>query len=161
MMRGPRLFVCLLSMAAIETMAQDPPGAVFHSNSQLKQVSVIAQDKQGKPVADLRREEFQIVDNGSPQEIRLFVTERVAPSPPKPAAPGAYTNQVGAGGDRSGYSVILIDNLFTDVVRAGCGLEDEGCPPNEEGNANAKWRSTARRRPKWNSCSTSRWPRRG
>ncbi len=98
--------------------AQQSP--TFRVGTELVQVSVIAQDKQGKPVADLRREEFQILDNGSPQEIRLFLAERKNRTPrlPNPKAPNTFTNQVAASsGSRSGYSVILIDNLFTRFRR--------------------------------------------
>src|ERR1700679_3432086 len=55
--------------------AQAPSDNVFRSTTKLVQVSVIAQDKKALPVADLRREEFQILDNGAPQEIRLFLSE--------------------------------------------------------------------------------------
>jgi hypothetical protein len=42
-------------------------------------VSVIAQDKQGKPVADLRRDEFKSWTMARRQEIRLFVAETEKP----------------------------------------------------------------------------------
>src|SRR5277367_2073008 len=91
----------------------------FRTETQLVQVSVIAQDKQGKPVANLRREEFQIFDNGVPREIRLFVAETEKPNVAAPEvsasnkAPNTFTNQIASpAGARSGYSVILIDNLF-------------------------------------------------
>jgi hypothetical protein len=41
--------------------------AVFRSATNLFQVSVAARDKDGKPVIDLHREDFQILDNGAPQ----------------------------------------------------------------------------------------------
>lgn len=85
----------------------------FRATTKLVQVSVIAQDASGKPVTDLRREDFQILDNGSPQEIRLFLSESPA-RPPEPRAPGTFTNRIASPeGSRSGYSVILFDNLNT------------------------------------------------
>jgi VWFA-related protein len=81
------------------------------------QVSVVAQDKQGKPVADLRREEFQIFDNGSPQKIQLFVAEMEESNPAaqEPKAPHTFTNRIApSAGSRGGYSVILIDNFLTN-----------------------------------------------
>jgi VWFA-related protein len=106
-------------------------------------VSVVAQDKQGKPVADLRREEFQILDNGSPREIRLFLADTSNPSPPEARAPNTFTNRIASSaGSHGGYSVILIDTLFTDFVQAGCSnRQTEGCPPKEEGSANARLRT--------------------
>ncbi len=92
-----------------------PPGTAFRTGVKLVQVSVIAQDRQGKPVADLRREEFQILDNGSPQEIRLFLsaTQKPGPTPSEPKAFNTFTNQTGS---RGGYSVIAFDTLVTELA---------------------------------------------
>jgi VWFA-related protein len=87
------------------------PDPVFHAATQLVQVSVIAQDKQGHAVTDLRRDEFQIFDNSAPQEIRLFLADRPDLSPPAPDTPGAFTNRIGSGG----ASVLLFDKLFIDA----------------------------------------------
>jgi VWFA-related protein len=120
---------------AVELAAaqQVPPPPTFRTSTELVQVSVIVQDKQGNPVADLRREEFQIFDNGVPQEIRLFVpeTETSNPAPPEPKAANTFTNQIAApGGPHSGYSVILIDDLFS-------GSD----PTNEEGSSLSRVRA--------------------
>jgi VWFA-related protein len=109
-MKTRALLVCLAAWAAL---GQDP---VFKATTRLVEVSVIAQDKDGKPVTDLRREEFQIFDNGSAQELRLFLTETE-----KPAAraaerqePKLLTNRIAsANGSRGGYSVLLFDNNTT------------------------------------------------
>ncbi len=106
--------------------AQSPPSPTFRTSTELVQVNVIVQDKQGKPAADLRREEFQIFDNGALQEIRLFVpeTEKSSPALSEPKAANTFTNQIAApAGAHSGYSVILIDDLFS-------GSD----PTNEEGS---------------------------
>lgn len=111
--------------------AQSQPDATFRSGVKLVQVSVVAQDKQGKPIADLRRDEFQIFDNGSRQEIRLFLaeTEKANPAPLKIKAPSTFTNQIASPtGSYSGYSVILIDNLLTRF----------GDPFKEDGSANVR-----------------------
>jgi VWFA-related protein len=85
----------------------------FRATTKLVQVSVIAQDANGKPVMDLRREDFQIMDNGVPQEIRLFLSESPV-QPPEPRTPGTFTNRIALPeGSHSGYSVILFDNLNT------------------------------------------------
>jgi VWFA-related protein len=122
-----------LYLAANALDAQTPagasPDAVFRTTTRLVQVSVIAQDKDGKPVTDLRREEFQIFDNGAPQEIQLFSAERAALSPPELRAPNTFTNRIDTGtnrmdagegppanGSRGGYSVILFDNLITEFA---------------------------------------------
>jgi hypothetical protein len=98
-----------------EAPIPDAPDSVFVATTKLVQVSVIAQDKIGRPVVDLRREEFQLLDNGAPQEIRLFLPEVERTDRPPVPPSNAFTNQVvSSSGVHSGYSVILIDNLFTD-----------------------------------------------
>ena len=109
------------------------PDSVFRASTQLVQVSVIAQDQQGKPVTDLKREDFQIFDNGAPQEIRLFLAERPEVQQ-KPRPGGTFSNQPGDGTTvpgstgRGAYSVILFDNLVTgfgdpDETGTGFGIQ--------------------------------------
>ncbi len=97
---------------------QAPTDPTFRATTKLVQLSVIVSDKQGKPIADLRQDEFQVLEDGAPQNIRLFLaTVEKAAESPTPRAPDVYTNQdaINARTDtRSGYSVILIDNLNTD-----------------------------------------------
>jgi VWFA-related protein len=128
----PGAFIPALIFASAGAWAQSPaipntlagraqqaaPAPTFRARTELVQVSVIAQDKQGKPVADLRREEFQLFDNGAPQEIRLFTseTEKSNLAAPEVKAANTFTNRIAPpAGSHSGYSVILIDSLFTDA----------------------------------------------
>jgi VWFA-related protein len=107
-------------LAISAALAQQPPDAVFRTTTRLVEVSVIAEQKQGdgqpgKPVTDLRREDFQIFDNGTPQEIRLFVAPAEIALPSQVQPPTVFTNQAAASGaPHAGYSVILFDNLLTD-----------------------------------------------
>ena len=114
---------------------QAQPEAVFRATTKLIQVSVIAQDKKGMPVSDLRREDFQIFDNGAPQEVRLFIAEK--PEPPSALSPellppNTFSNVIAGGqsasgsGGRSGYSVILFDNLVTQFGDPLTGKEGTG-----------------------------------
>ena len=90
---------------------QAPTGPTFSATTKLVQVSVIARDSKGAAVADLRREEFQILDNGVPQEIRVFAAEtQASATPPRNLAPNTFTNRISGS---SGNSVILFDNLLT------------------------------------------------
>jgi VWFA-related protein len=89
----------------------------FNTTTKLVQVNVVARDQDGAPVADLRREEFEILDNGAPQEIRVFVaeaTKKSAPAARESLPPDTYTNRMAASDPNSGYSAILFDNLLTD-----------------------------------------------
>jgi VWFA-related protein len=78
-------FIAVASVLA----GQAPTAPTFHATTKLVQVSVVAHDRKGAPVADLRREEFQILDNGAPQEIRVFAaeTEKSSPTPSQNLAP--------------------------------------------------------------------------
>jgi hypothetical protein len=84
------------------------------------------------------RENFQILDNGTPQEIRLFLSENAEPPPPETRAPGTFTNRIAAAdGSRGRYSVILFDNLntgFEHTARARMkGLEAlNAIPPGDK-----------------------------
>ena len=99
----------------------------FRAGTKLVQVNVVAQDQHGKPVADLHREDFQIFDNGAPQEIRLFVAETPGPGPTVPVvkAPNTFTN-IQQPGSRGGYSVILVDNLVSGFGDPLTGEEGSG-----------------------------------
>ena len=113
-------FLCLIVQAA--PMPQDapdaPPPATFQSSTQLVQVRVIAEDKNGRPVTDLRQEDFELADNGLSQEIRVFLNESEGPGvAAQPLPPGTFTNlSESRNGVHSGYSVIVLDTLMTALA---------------------------------------------
>src|ERR1700683_2934751 len=116
-----RMLGVILCCAASLALGQQPdPDAVFRSTAKLVEVSVIAEQKQGddkpaKPVTDLRREDFQIFDNGVRQEIRLFVTPTETAAQPEARPANGFTNRVARSRTpHSGYSAIVFDNLVTD-----------------------------------------------
>ena len=114
------IFILLTTEAAraAQNPSDAPPPANFQTGIQLLQVRVIAEDKDGKPVTDLRQEEFQLLDNGLSQDIRLFLNESERSSvAPQLLPPGTFTNR-GASrtGEHSGYSVIVLDTLLTDLA---------------------------------------------
>src|SRR5262249_34334895 len=67
---------------------QTPPAAdqnegrfKFKVESQLVLVNIVARDKQGKPVTDLKREDFTILEDGKPQNIASFDFENLDSTP--------------------------------------------------------------------------------
>ena len=65
---------------------QNPQTApVFRGGATLVPVDVRVLDRAGKPVTDLRQDEFAIFENGAPQQIRHFATQAFAPRAPDPA----------------------------------------------------------------------------
>jgi VWFA-related protein len=122
MARRARKWISLLLLpGGIAAAQQVPSDPTFRAGTELVQVSVVAQDEQGKPVTDLRRDEFQIFDNGMPQEVRLFLSEKPNPAPPERLPPNTFTN-----GSHSGYSVLLFDNLATEFAYTGSGASGIG-----------------------------------
>ena len=92
----------------------EQPSVVFSTTARLVHVNVVAEDKQGRPMADLRKEDFEILDNGVSQSIAFFTAEHTIAPNRLVAVEGVFTNQLPvATGWRSGYSVILLDWLNT------------------------------------------------
>jgi VWFA-related protein len=129
--RGACFCIILIALTAQaapfpQNPPDEPPPATFQSSIQLLQVRVIAEDKDGKPITDLRQDEFQLLDNGLPQNIRLFLNESERPGSALPSLPpGTFTNRAESRpGGNSGYSVIVIDTLLTalaDEYQGGSG----------------------------------------
>jgi VWFA-related protein len=85
---------------------------VIRTTTSLVEVRVVAEDKHGKPVADLKKSDFQVLDNGRPQAIRLFAAYRgpAAAAPPKAAGDDPSENSSPTPSD---YALILLDWLNT------------------------------------------------
>ena len=95
------LFV-LASATSFSAQQQGPGGAVIRINVNLVQVDAVVTDSKGKPVTDLKAEDFEVLQDGKPQTITSFqfvdlktaaAGRRGAPGPPVnqprggPAAP--------------------------------------------------------------------------
>jgi VWFA-related protein len=135
----PRTFNCFLGTAFIfGTLAfpqtpQPPSNAVsqaqpvtktqptptLRTGAKLVVVDVTVSDKNGNPLHNLKKEDFSVLENGTPQSINNF-DEHVAlsaadavkfpPLPPMP--PGVFTNVTPAPVN-SAVNIILIDTLNT------------------------------------------------
>lgn len=84
-------------------------------------VSVVVQDKHGKPINGLKKGDFTILDNKQPQEILFFseeVNEHSAGAKSEaPLPPNTFTNKVESTGGRiSNVTVILLDGLNTPFL---------------------------------------------
>ena len=113
-----------------------PSGFTLKVASRLVDVGVVAYDKKGHPVKDLKPEDFEIYDNGRKQELRYF-SQAAAPAPAalpdQPVAssgqPTTFSNRGSSSGDakapaekqESSITVLLLDgsNLaFGDLTYA-------------------------------------------
>ena len=74
--------------AAIALFAQgpEPSGVTIRTTTTLVQVGVVVRDAKGKPVVGLKKEDFEILDNGKPQPIAVFYG--VPYRPRQPLHPG-------------------------------------------------------------------------
>jgi VWFA-related protein len=93
-------------------------GVTIRSTTTLIQVSLTAQDAKGLPVADLRKDEFEVFDNGRPQRIATFVVEAPPSAARRNPTDGVFSNQVlDSAESRGGHTAILLDLL--DVYQFG------------------------------------------
>jgi VWFA-related protein len=103
-------------LAAALLYAQPQPDVILRSTTRLVQMSVVAQDKQGHPVLDLQREDFRLLDDNKPREIRVFNLNATHAKPRPSAGARVYSN---ANDERSGptaITIIVIDSMNTKWV---------------------------------------------
>jgi VWFA-related protein len=109
----------LFGLAAVR--AQTPPPAAANRPFTLKYevrvvlVDVVVTQKKGRPAPGLRREDFQVLEDGKPQAISFFEEHTGAPAKPvelPPTTPNTYTNASAANSSDS-MNVLLLDWLNT------------------------------------------------
>ena len=94
--------------AAVFALAQDE--SIFRTTTQLVQIDVAAEDKDGKPVAGLTKDDFELFVSRKPQEIAMFTATSVAPAAPVTLPPGTFSNKLAATEVTQGrYTVFLLD----------------------------------------------------
>ncbi len=91
----------LLLAPVLPLRAQDPPAESFGETIQVSVVNldVFVTDKQGKPIPGLRKEDFQVFEDGKPVEISNFFAESGGTAPaavPAPAVPAPVPGAVAA-----------------------------------------------------------------
>jgi VWFA-related protein len=110
------------SSAQASKPAQTPastPTSVFRTNTRLVQVNVVVHDKHGQPIADLKKEDFTVLEHGRPQQISLFLMNDAAgaPAAASPLPPHIFSNAVAArGGTPSGVTALLLDLVNTSAL---------------------------------------------
>ncbi|HEY6350959.1 MAG TPA: VWA domain-containing protein [Candidatus Angelobacter sp.] len=63
----------------------------FKVATEIVLVNVVARDKQGRPVQDLKKEDFTLLEDGKPQQIASFDYENVDTAPEPAAGPAQQT----------------------------------------------------------------------
>jgi len=94
------------------------PEPVLRVTTRLVDVSAVVLDKRGNPVTDLKKEDFEVFDDGKRQDIRLFsssaagspVSTADAPPPVKlRRSPAVFSNMAGDTSRHNAVTVLLID----------------------------------------------------
>jgi VWFA-related protein len=105
----------LAGMLAVGTLNAQMPDVVLRTTTRLVQVNVIV-TKHGTAVPGLKKEDFQVFDNGKRQEIRQFSeeTRAILPSAAAPLPQGTFTNQLEErSGTPAAVTAILLDGVNT------------------------------------------------
>ncbi|HET7104811.1 MAG TPA: VWA domain-containing protein [Terracidiphilus sp.] len=112
----------LLLVSAVSLSAQTPAGSsnqpIFKATTREVVVDVVVTDGKGEPVDGLRKEQFQVFEDGKPQNIDFFEEHAARtrppgslPTPPK-MPPNVYTN-VPPAPLNDAVNVLLLDSLNT------------------------------------------------
>src|ERR1700744_5589744 len=94
------------TVLAISAFAQAQP--VFHAGTRLVQVDVVARNKSG-PVAGLKKEDFTLFDEGSPQQISVFsVITKQSNKSATPLSAGTVSNRLNRLGEAPPSATVLL-----------------------------------------------------
>ena len=110
-----RLLTTALALWAASLSAQMPE-PLLRTTTRLVQINVIVTKHGGASVPGLKKEDFQVFDNGKRQEIRQFSEETRAmlPSAATPLPQGTFTNQLEErSGTPAAVTAILLDGVNT------------------------------------------------
>src|SRR3954453_16916127 len=90
----PALGLALLAFAFQQLPPSQPP--LFRSGTRLVEVNVVVHDKHGQAVADLTKDDFNLLEAGKPQAISFFSVDRVNSAPagakPEPLPSHTFSN---------------------------------------------------------------------
>jgi VWFA-related protein len=116
----PVVVALLLPVVACAQAVGTPPIKV---TTRLIQVSVLVHDDQGNPISDLKKDDFEVTDNGKSQSIGLFKVETLNPAngPVAKAQPIIPRNVVTNRPERQAgvpavVSVLLLDLYNTEIT---------------------------------------------
>jgi VWFA-related protein len=115
----------ITALTAVVALARqgNGPELILRSDTRLIQVSVVATDHKGRPVLDLKREDFLLFEDRRRREIRVFSSDHVGPAPVGPGANGQhrFSNTLDERSVGSGITVIVLDSMntkWTDQAQA-------------------------------------------
>ena len=114
-MRTLRIITVLL-VGLVASGGATPATPTFKSTTRIVLVDMVVTDSNGKPVHDLKAQDFRVLDGGKPQRIVAFEEQRSDATPRPPIAlnlpDNVYTNYVSRS-DPGALTVLLFDSLNT------------------------------------------------
>jgi VWFA-related protein len=121
----PRVWlVAIAGTLTVQLAAQQqpPPPAttappVFRSAARLVQINVVVHGRDGQPVADLKKEDFTVLERGKPQRIAFFSIDNADATAAAPAATplpsDVFTNALPQSGGAGSVTIVLLDLVNT------------------------------------------------
>lgn len=118
------IFAASLLLAATPLLSQrQDAGPLLRATTRIVNLSIVATDASGKPIKNLRKNDFTILDDGHPQQITFF--SAIDNSIPVHAfVPGAntYVNNPEPNGAPPSVTILLFDTLNSKWTTQGYGL---------------------------------------
>ncbi len=110
--------VALSQQAADQASGGNPPAVTIKSNARNVLLDVVVTDRAGKAIHGLTKDDFTVIEDGKPQQLRGF-DEQVPEEKPqgRPQTvnlpPDTYTNYLSSG-ESGAVNIVLFDSLNTD-----------------------------------------------
>jgi len=109
------IITAVLSWIAPAQISDFLSASTIRVTTKLVQIDVFVHDKNDYAVTGLKKEDFQIFDNGKPQLIAVSVEETAESPHPRALPQNSLTTRLAAvNAARSGYAVIPLDWLNTE-----------------------------------------------
>ncbi len=112
------VFLSLFAVATLGAAPQEEQTPVFRAESDLVLVDLVATDKEGRFVADLRVDEIQVRADGKPRRIQYFRLERGEPAAAPVETPAVPDSPPHRERRSAGFVVFLLDLQTMDLNSA-------------------------------------------
>lgn len=115
----------LLWLAPRAVPQSTPDQLLIRTGTHVVLVNVVVKDKHGKPVEDLKRDDFTLRDNGREQKITLFALEKASQTATVASSSPArltFTNRPGP--ENQAVTVFLFDELNTQLTDQDLAKKD-------------------------------------
>src|SRR3569833_3203176 len=123
----------IVFLVAAGTLAQEP--AVFRSTARLIQLDVASEDKNGSPVTDLTKDDFELRIDGKVHAIDTFTAISPIPVVTEPLPRGTFSNRtLGSEVTQGRYTAFVLDCRNTNFTLQAFAIQQlqkmlETAPP--------------------------------